>query len=65
MQSVIGLALMVPEIIRRGGPWTFERYKKPGLNRVNKIVVLVKLLPSRAFPVDGRSAGPHSRKVIG
>ena len=31
-------------------------------DRGNKIVVLLKLLPSRAFPVDGRSAGPHATK---
>ena len=35
------------------------------VHRRNKIVVLLKLLPCRAFPVDGRSAGPYSRKVIG
>ena len=34
-------------------------------HRRNKIVVVLKLLPSRAFPVDGRSAGSHARKKIG
>ena len=33
-------------------------------HRGNKIVVLLKRLPSRAFPVDVRSVGRHSRKVI-
>ena len=27
-------------------------------HRGNKIVVVLKLLPSRAFPLDGKSAGP-------
>ena len=34
-------------------------------HRPNKIVVVLKLLPSRAFPVAGRSARPHPRKIIG
>ena len=33
-------------------------------HRRNKIVVLLKLLPSRAFSVDGRSAGPHATKMV-
>ena len=33
-------------------------------HRRNKIVVVPKLLPSRAFPVDGRSAGPHATKMV-
>ena len=31
----------------------------------NKIVVVLKILPSRAFLADGRSAGSHARKKIG
>ena len=34
-------------------------------HRPNKIFVVLKLLPSRAFPVDGRSVGSHARKKIG
>ena len=34
-------------------------------HRRDKIVILLKLLPPRAFLVDGRSAGHHLTKVIG
>ena len=34
-------------------------------HRHNKIVLLLKRLPSRAFPFGCWSAGRHSRNVIG
>ena len=42
--------------------WQNGKHHYVCADRSNKIVVLLKLLPSRAFPMDGRSAGPHARK---